>query len=137
MSQEMIVFALMIGIGIVAIIFIVLGILGLSEQERINKSSKFYISVNWLIAGILLIPAVMLYMFHRVNWIKSISENCSDILSGALIIIAMFVSGLYIILNKEKIDNPMLIGFARRGFVFSIMGIIALVYWWIKWHGFN
>ena len=138
MSEVNKLFLLMVIIGIVSIACIVGGVrYGLSEDERIKKSSKFYISVSLLIFGIMSAISFVLYMLSRFNYIKSINKITCFMLSALLVALGMFIAGIYVFLNRKKIDNQRFIDITVQGLIFSIMFISIVGYFWIKRHGFN
>ena len=137
MSHKNTIFLIMVGIGIISIVFFVLGLFGLSKEERINKSSRFYTSVYFLIIGIISATAFVPYIFYRFNLMKSINEISYFMFSILLCMFSMFVSGIYALLNEDKINNSMLVGIAKRKLIFSIFFIGIAGYYWVKRHGFN
>ena len=137
MSQENILKMLFIAVGVMSIICIMKGFTFFSKEESLNKTSKYYESIYFLIFGSFTFLSFLVYLFCKLNLVRFPSKVGGLLFGGALIVAAMFISGLYVFLNKEKIENSMLKGIANQGLVFSIIGIISLIYWWIKWHGFN
>ena len=137
MSDTNKLFFLMIIIGIASIVFTVLGLSGLSEEVKRNKSSKYYVAVGTLIFGIMMGLPFITFISFRLNYIKLVNKITGDMLSVLLVVFAMFVTGTYVFINKKKIDDERFVSITTQGLIFSVPVIIAIVYFGIKRHGFN
>jgi len=133
MSKENVMFWFMIGAGIVSIVSLVLGLSGFSEKEKINKSSRYYISVNHLINGIMLAILFILSMFYVFDWIGSTNKASFFSLIEIGAIFTLFISGMYGVLNKKKINNPIFSRFSRQGVILSMILTVSLVAFWLRW----
>jgi len=119
-----------ITMGVASIVCIVIGLYGILNKEKSNH----FRSVNALIAGGMLFCLSVFYLYYVINWNGAMSK---DIFYNCLMIgfvIYLFIGGMYGVLNRKKIDDPIAFRFSRQAMIISIMGLVFLVLFWLRWH---
>jgi len=120
----------MIMISLASVASLVVGLYGLLNRGKIN----FYRSINILINGIILSSLSIFYIYNILNWTGTMSKDFFYKLITIGMTIFFFIGGMYGVLNKEKINDPIAFGFSRMAVILSIMYTIGLVAFWLKWH---
>lgn len=121
------------------IFVLTLGAHGILNRKKINKISDFYMSINFLLEGVIMIPFFILSLFFWLyaKEVNFMSKNVYYLLASMLLGLSMLAAGAHGILNKKKINNS---GFFKIsisqliGSIFIFVGevVYCLVWGWPK-----
>jgi hypothetical protein len=105
---------------ITTLYFLISGLYGLSEKAKASESYNIYESVNAIILGSYFIPFALLCLMYKINLFQWMSESRFCLLLLFFGGIVMFTSGLYVLLNKDKITNPSTLYFWLQNLIVSL-----------------
>lgn len=112
------------------------GLHGIMNRKKINKVSDYYMSVNFLLGGVLLIPCILMsaiYFGLKAKNTTLFNENTLYLILLFWLGLAELTIGLHGLLNKKKINNPAFDRFSEASVITFVLVVIGIVVWVWLW----
>ena len=125
--------------------FLLFGLVGLIAQfmgislGKSNKRSQHHVAENFLLAAKLIIPYLPFFIIFRLTNMGRhlMAQGNFYAISTVWMAIALFVTGRHGCRKDKEIKNAMFYQFSQMEVIGSIIAMIGVTCYWLKWHSFN
>ena len=126
----------LIVMAVAGIFGVALGLHGILNKKKINRMSDYYMSINLLLGGMIIVPLFLfslLFFWLDLKGMSPINKKTYYVLATEWGAIAFLISGLHGIINKKKINNKQFYGLCVSGVISSLIAIIGMIAIAMKW----
>ena len=99
------------------------GMADLNKYRNKDKSINLYDSIDLVIIGSLLFPIFIIFIMKILVWL---TFNRFCIIGLYLLGINFLISGVFVVINKSKMENSVLIYFGPRKLAMAIVLLITM-----------